>query len=387
MSDIGRRLEDMLEGQPQPGTPQIPMFSTVLGRAVSKCDRLDASYWRRNLQSPVLFSAAVQEALNSIPKEPACFIEVGPHCPLAGPLRQIFLQSSLQSSPQYISTLSKGQNQVTSILETAGQLFLKGMPINFVTINTTGSARILTDLPPYPWDYSRKLWRESTIAKSWRLRKYAHHELLGSRVPESSDLEPMWRNLIRLEDSSWLLDHKLAGDVVYPGVGHVASIGEAVRQVTGIGTGYEIRNLFIRHALVLDENSAVEVITTLRPERLTDVLDSEWYDFKICSKSNREWTKHCTGQVRASQGPEASIGAHVWPPFIRKVDASKWYDYLGKIGLTYGPEFQGMSSITAHPTEDKAAAMVSAGENVLDIAAFAAHPTMLDSCLRMCIQS
>jgi acyl transferase domain-containing protein len=382
MMDIGQHLKDVLQGEATPGTPQLTMFSTVLGRAVSECDKLDAAYWSENLQSPVLFSTAVQEALKTI-KGPSCFVEIGPHCPLAGPLRQIFQHSSIAPVPHYVPTLSKNENQATAVFATAGQLFLKGIPVDLAVINN-GPGHILTDLPPYPWDYSQHHWPESRVAKSWRLRQYPHHELLGSRVSESSDLEPMWRNVLRLDDSSWLIDHKFAGSIVYPGVGHVAAIGEAVRQVTGIDTGYEIRNLFIKHALILEEDSATEVITTLRSERLTDVLDSEWYEFSICSQNGDEWTKHCTGQARACQNPDVGADASVWPPFSRKVDAAKWYDYLRKLGLNYGAEFQGMSSITADPMAYKATAMVSPGQNVPGITAFAVHPTALDSCMRKC---
>lgn len=43
--------------------------------------------------------------------------------------------------------------------------------------------------------------------EGWRFRKHREHELLGQRVLESSDIEPAWKDFIKVGDVLWLGDH------------------------------------------------------------------------------------------------------------------------------------------------------------------------------------
>ncbi|GES63921.1 polyketide synthase [Aspergillus terreus] len=66
--------------------PGKPFFFSVTGKQEQDL-RLDAAYWQRNLESPVLFRAAVSELLDHV--DDVAFLEIGPHAALAGPIRQI----------------------------------------------------------------------------------------------------------------------------------------------------------------------------------------------------------------------------------------------------------------------------------------------------------
>ncbi|PYH82415.1 hypothetical protein BO82DRAFT_401410 [Aspergillus uvarum CBS 121591] len=112
---------------------------------------------------------------------------------------------------------------------TAGHLHIRGVPINLTEV--IPRATVLTDLPPYHWTHDERLWSETRMAHDWRLRETRHHELLGSRCLESTDLEPAWRNLLQLDNILWLLDHRITGEVVFPCAAYAAMAGESVRQV------------------------------------------------------------------------------------------------------------------------------------------------------------
>jgi acyl transferase domain-containing protein len=379
MEDVGDTLEVMLSNKMQSSTPAIPMYSTVFGRVLTENDQLDSRYWRQNLQSPVLFSTATQEALNAIHGKSSCFVEIGPHCPLSGPLQQIFRGANSKTHPHYVPTLHKSQDQAVDVLEAAGQMFLKGFGIDLFTIN--GKGNVLTDLPPYPWHYTTKLWRESRVSKGWRFRGFPKHELLGSRTLESNDIEPTWRNILSLENSPWLCDHKFSGAIVFPGAGYIATAGEAIRQITG-ATGYSIQNLFIRNALFLDLDSEVEIMTSLSSTRLSNILDSDqWYDFKISSFNGEQWTKHCTGQIGAFQRSKSTLKPA--GPFIREVECSKWYQSLKALGIEYGPYFQGMDKVTADPLHSTAVGLITTKLEIPEFDTYTVHPTTIDKCLQL----
>lgn len=354
------------------------MYSTVLGRPLTESDQLDSRYWRDNLELPVLFSTTIKGVLNDLQNQTICFIEVGPHCPLSGPLRQIIQDAKVKPTPSYVHTLCKDQHQSMNIIQSVGRMFLNGIKVSLPALNGPGA--VLSDLPAYPWDYSGKRWMESRVTKGWRMRQHGHHELLGSRVLESNDLEPSWRNILRLEDSPWLSDHKFSGCIVYPSAGHIAAIGEAIRQISG-ASRYMIRNMFIKNTLILDAQNEVELMTSLRPVTLTDVLDSDWYQFTIHSYNGTEWRKHCAGHVTAVH--EAVPAGEPAPPFLRHVDTGVLYRTMRELGLDYGPHFQGLDHITADPISQTARGRITIQQPLEQIDAYSVHPTVIDKGLQL----
>lgn len=186
--------------------------------------------------------------------------------------------------------------------------------------------------------------------------------------------------MIQLDNILWLLDHKIAGEVVYPCAGYVAMVGEAVRQITG-SSNYTVRIIFIRSALILKhlEPGSTEIVTSLRPLKLADNVDSVWYD-SISAHQDGVWKKHCIGQVRP--GPDHDHEPGLVEPYSRRVDAQKWYSALESRGLEYGPYFQGLGDIAASPSSLQAAALIE--DNLKDGSnQYALHPVTIDLCLQL----
>jgi acyl transferase domain-containing protein len=349
--------------------PEVPFFSSVTGSKLSDT-RLDGAYWVSNLVSPVLFLSAVSELVKeSSPSK--TLLEIGPHSALAGPVRQI-CKAVNATKVEHVGTLIRNQDANSALLTCAGNLFLRGHAIDFNAVTPKG--RTLTDLPNYPWQREGHYWSESRLSQAWRQQKYPKHDILGARCAEASEFNPTWRNLLRLDDVPWIRDHNISEDTVFPGAGYVAMVGEAARQLTG-SIDFTVREVNIMNALVLHEHQAHEVMTHLKPNKLTTSLDSAWYDFEISSRDGDRWTKHAIGQVRGGfkyEPPTANIAA-----LGRKVGSEKWYSVMRRFGLNYGPRFQGLKAITADVLERKAVASlentIEAGESV-----YAMHPSALD---------
>ncbi|KAK7736708.1 Type I Iterative PKS [Cytospora paraplurivora] len=360
-----------------PQAPSVPFHSSVTGKVISNAQDLGPQYWIDNLTSRVRFSTAVASVLSSTTRQPKTFVEVGPHSTLAGPLRQIL--QSLNSQADYVYVMKRGHDASRAFLQAMGELWSLHVPVNLAAIIDKGE--FLTDLPLYPWHYEEPLWAESRLSKDYRFRKFPHHELLGSRVLESTDHSPSWRNVLRLESVPWIRDHEVLGDVILPGVGYVAMAGEAIRQLTG-APDFSVQRVHIKVALALEHDSAVELVTQLERVSLTNSLDAAWYNFSISSYRKAPdggagtWVKHAFGQVRAGSDFQPGSPPDV-RPLQRVVSEKGWYRKFRAAGLDYGPRFQGLADTTAHPTAPE---LVGAITNDVRLAEsyYPVHPAALD---------
>jgi len=359
--------------------PAVPFYSSVTCKTIKSGEELGPEYWVNNLVSPVRFSTAVSQIVQQIPGRKT-FLEIGPHSALAGPVRQIL--KSAKSSDEYLSVLTRGGNSHADVLNAVGQLWSANQPVDLApVVHEEGKeGRFLVDLPLYPWHYEEPMWYESRLAREWRHRKFPHHDILGSRILETTDANPGWRNMLRLESVPWIKEHEVTGDIVFPGVGYVCMAGEAVRQLTNSeSTDFTVRRVHIKAALTLVQDTATEVVTQLQRVPLTNAADSAWYSFSISSyQKNGGWLKHAFGQVSAgSQFP------HEAPSLLneslpRAVSRKVWYRKLRELGLEYGPRFLGLKEISAHPIDPLLMAHITndvrEGESLYNI-----HPAVLDT--------
>ncbi|RAL00155.1 polyketide synthase [Aspergillus ibericus CBS 121593] len=353
------------------------MFSTMTGQVIHTPSQLDAGYWRANLESPVQFTAAMGAALKSAADTPQPLVlEIGPHSALSGPIRQI--SKDIEKLHSYCPTVVRGDDSTSTFLDAVGQAYLHGAPVRFTAVNGTGSC--LNDLLPYPWQYENLGWSETRPPRQWRLRKFPHHELLGSRTLESSDMEPCWRNVFRLDEAPWIWDHSVAGQIVFPCAGYIAMVTEAARQVTA-SDSITLRNLLIRTALIVEPSLEYELLTSIRPVAVNDLVESSWYDFTVYSYDGTSWKKHCAGQVKSGT-PSTLLQPPGIPVYPRAVSSSYLYRQLKKAGLKYGKNFQGLKDITASPSTYEAAATVQ-DDLQLHGGRYLIHPTVIDQCLQL----
>ncbi|KAK3190650.1 Mycolipanoate synthase [Lecanicillium sp. MT-2017a] len=392
MQRAGGVYRDLLAEHIQPQSPQIPFFSSVYSRLVSEAADFGPKYWKDNLENPVLFYKSTELLLENCP-EVSIHLEIGPHSALGSPLRQTYAEK--KSSVLYVSALSRDKNDNDTFLEAVAQLYCAGAAVTLPGSEHT-TAPALTDLPRYPWNYDKEYWEEDRLAAVWRFREHPAHDLLGLRVPQSSSVEPSWRNLLRVVDVLWLRDHCICGNIVLPAAAYVAMAGEAAGQLVSnvVGSsankstrggnlvcerGYTVRNLQLKNAMLLDDDGFTEVITTLRPKQLNIGLDSSWYEFSITSFNGSTWITHCKGLVVLGDAAAAFFDEQpTIPAFTKKVSTSRWYKSLRELGYEFGPRFGALRNITTSALERKAATQVidytEPGES-----AYPVHPATLDA--------
>lgn len=359
-------------------------FSSVTTKHIKDASGLASPYyWTINLVSPVRFDGAVSNLLAHYRRAecPNLLLEVGPHSALAGPLRQICEAASRPYN--YVPSQIRGKDASTSLLSALGKLYQESVSIDWKSLYPEGS-KAISGLPTYPWDHSSgPFWYESRLSKDWRTRRFPPHCLLGVRVVESPDNAPQWRNILNLEHVSWLSDHKVRKDVVFPFAAYVAMAGEAVRQVTGCERGYRLRHVVARTALLVTDTDPVEMVTALRPQRLTDSEASAWFDFAIASYTGSTWVKHCEGQVmplNQARSPTFEVREENLP---RKVTKTRLYDAMARAGIVFGPEFQRLTDISASVTERVAQARLVQASGSTRTFPGPLHPAEIDACIQL----
>lgn len=192
----------------------VQFFSSLFGGKTSTL-ALGSSYWVNNLRSPVRFSESLYNLCyldhdaSGLIDSVHHIIEIGPHSALKGPTRDILTAGpKTKRKIEYSSILVRKENAVVSSLRLASELFMKGYPLNMPAINSPdqkfGKPSLLSDLPPYPWNHENKYWHESRLSRSRQMRTDLRNDVLGTLTATSNDIEPTWRNIIRLNEIPWV---------------------------------------------------------------------------------------------------------------------------------------------------------------------------------------
>lgn len=153
---------------------------------------------------------------------------------------------------------------------------------------------------------------------------------------------------------------------------------EAARQLSG-ADDFSLSHIDIQTALVLQDTQTTELITALKPVRLTSNLDSEWYEFSVSSYDGHNWVKHCAGSVRPGSDVHAQPQPRELKPFPRNITSP--YSAMKKMGLNYGPTFQGLETVSTYPGKQTAYATLRTPE--ISESWYALHPSTIDNCLQL----
>jgi hybrid polyketide synthase/nonribosomal peptide synthetase ACE1 len=368
-------------------------FSSVTPseHAMESEDKLQHTYWRDNMENPVLFCDAVKNAVASDPQL-ALAIEVGPHPALKGPALQNI--SDVQSNPLlYTGVLSRGKDDIEAFSDALGFVWanLGGSSVDFRTFETVVSGRdslpnLMVGLPSYRWNHDRKHWLESRRSKKMRGRKEAFHEILGLLSPDSTPRDKRWTNVLKVSEISWLDGHQLQSQTVFPAAGYVAMALESARTLAGSRAVrfLELNNLNIPRAITFeeDENTGVETLVTLTAissSKETTTADFSCYS-SPASASDQEMELMASGSVRIVFGT-SDIATLCSNPLdehnMSSIDADNFYSSLGNFGYGYHGPFRGMSSLNRKL--NASSVMVDTyAQTDSDTSVYAVHPTMLD---------
>lgn len=385
METVRDQYEAALAGIPHgPSESTIPMFSSITGRLVMP-EEMSPNYWVENLVRPVNFAGAMEALLNHVEDGAKksherrgfadVFLELGPHSALRSYVLDVFKNVQGKFTDlSYETMLRRKFNGDETALQAMGNLWTKGYHLDLSLVNGTPPTRtqMLVDLPPYAWNHSLTFWDESHLSKAYRLRSKPRLDLLGCRVAGVPD--PTWRNFIRCSENPWVSEHKVQGNILYPGAGMLVMAIEAAKQLAEdqhgeheVIHGYELRDVDVVAALRVPETEkGIEVMVQLHPRRtgtkaapsatLNEFSVSSW------SEDSQEWTVHARGLV------SVTLQSSLTPAMQRQLELESQsrkdafeaakekcqkparnflYDNVETIGMVYGPTFRNVKELWA----------------------------------------
>lgn len=260
-----------------PMRARVPIYSTSSGRIEDGLS-LDASYWSRNLRSPVLFTGAVQDLLRDGFQT---FIEINAH-PL---LTRAVEDGAEHAGVEVLATASqrRGKEQLAEILGQLGRLHVHGYPVDFKKLYPSGCC---LRLPSYPWQ-RESFWPKDGSSTGRRLTAERRHS--GLRTSIESSLDP----------GTWLYDVAFRSPDNGP---------EAAAWSINLALEAARENLRLRDVALTDLRfSTVESSSEIGQLAITPGATDGWR-FRLSVKCGEAWRVSCEGNILADE-PHRELSA------------------------------------------------------------------------------
>lgn len=354
---------------------------------------LQDDYWVRNLVNPVLFSEAVESAFRSSGvSEFRVAFEVGPHPALQGPFGRTVEALGKEALP-YASLLKRNNNELSTFSAALGTVWENAGPksVNLDNFERACNGlehrthKLVTGLPTYAWDHTQAYWRESRLSRSFRLRETVGHELLGVRTHDSTEKEPRWRNILRIEDLSWVQGHRVQGQILLPAAAFLIMAIEACRAISkGQNVkAFELEHVVLSKAIVLgNDTEGIETLFSLQAityqnEDEDHIATASFACHSSAGANSDRWSKNVSGKIRIIEETTASEDFPECVPFgfpLTEVDSKLFYDSLDVVGLNYSSSFRRLDCLQRRL--NSARASISAEQYMSSGALI--HPALLD---------
>jgi acyl transferase domain-containing protein/surfactin synthase thioesterase subunit/acyl carrier protein len=359
---------ESIAGQIDHRPPKVPLISNLTGEVISAAP--DKSYWRRHLRESVRFGDGMRALANL---ECGTFLEIGPH-PVLLPLGQMCLAAK-GKTVTWVATLNRQKSDADALTEMLVALYLAGHEINWAEVHADSSWRRLP-LPTYPFERRRHWIEDDPIHTERTPQAVDHpHPLVGTRF-NSTTKEMGYQAHYGVQHARYLSDHRVAGSVVLPTTAEL----EAAMIVGRMHFGeprVSFENAIHHQAMSFaeGENRVVRVLIT--------PLKSDRAGFRLVSAAREDaedWQTHLTGTLRKAREPS-------WPIFSpeqvqarcrQTLSVGDFYEWLGELGLEYGPAFRGVREIYLGPREALTKVRLPGG---LASPPHVMHPAFLDACL------
>lgn len=341
--------------------PQLPLVSNVTGEKARE-NIACADYWVDHILQPVKFAQSIE---NLAAQRVNIWLEIGAKPTLTAIAKNLIVdERSL-----FVSSLNPKQEEQHQILRSLAQLYLRGVDINWLAVNTDNCRRV--SLPTYPFQRKR-YWFDlpkltnNTIPPQVK----STQSLLGQKI--SSPLKQiLFQSQISAKNPDFLQDHCLNNNPVFPGAAYLEMALAA--GVTKFNTPLTLKDVTIQKPLWLSD-IPVEVQLILTPE-----ADSATW--QIYSQDRDEWSLHSEGQILSCEKSLENIDLRqLQQQFANNpLNVSNHYQQCQQRGINYGANFQVIKQLWGKPGE--ALGRVEIAIN-LDHQ-YKLHPALLDGCCQV----
>ncbi|MFC9006463.1 type I polyketide synthase [Streptomyces microflavus] len=338
-----------------PARTSIPFRSRLTGEVVPGPE-LDGDHWFRDLPEPD--PMGLDRALERLRGEGfGVFVEVGP-------------------------ASEGGSGGVEQLWRTAATLFERGFPLDWERVlGSRGAGKV--DVPTYAFQ-RRRFWLGELPAGPVAVtagRSADDYPWFDAITTLAGGGGHLFTGRLSLDDSPWLADHVVGGQVYVPGAGLVDAALFAAR-TAGADT---VADLTLLEPVVLLPGHALRIQATVGDP---DAHGRRPFAFHSQPEDTDEpltWRQHVTGEcvTPARVGDALPPDIDNWPvPEAGALDIEAFYGRALANGLDYGPAFRGLRELASH--DGVYHARVSLPDE-LDPAGHGLHPSLFDAALQVVV--
>lgn len=348
----------------RPRQTRIPFFSTVTGQLVEGPE-LTGDYWWRNVRQTVLFTEAMDHLIE---KGHDAVVELSPHPVLGSAVAECSRQHG--KKVKVLASLRRKEPERLAMLRALAGLHNAGRTVDWPATAPAGKGWVR--LPSYSWQHER-FWQEPEGSREFRFGKQGHPLLGGTcRAPE-----PSWERVISGRIQPYLADHRVQGAPLFPTTGYLEMAVAAGQQLHGPGS-YVVEEVKLLKACFLPEGQTRVIQTCFHPENASFSINSR------NDMGDKTWTTHVRGILRSWQDKPSQTPLaldEIKGRCRRESTGPECYVQFKKVGLDYGPLFQGMQHLWQGDGESLA--LVRSPEPLLtQLDSYTCHPAILDACLQ-----
>ncbi|MFJ9963659.1 SDR family NAD(P)-dependent oxidoreductase [Streptomyces avermitilis] len=364
----------------------VAWYSTVLGEPVT--EELAADYWYTNLREPVRFAPTVERMAADGYRY---FVELSPHPSLLTALRTVVEDAEATGDAGdagaagaaedtardlvAVGSLRRDEDGPACLDRAAAELHVHGRRIDWRRLVADAPR---ADLPTYAWDPQRHWIEPESAAGAPGLFDRAAHPLLGIQLQSADETRWTFRNEWSPATADWLPDHAVFGRTVVSGT-TLMELCRAALAVARPDAPEDVTDLFLLTPLTLPGSGTVEVsveVGTAGPVPEITVHS------RPRGQEGTGWTLHATASA-AEAAPVTHGPLPVWPEAAETAWSPETYERLARLGLGYGPAFQGVrAAVTTGDGELLARlSLPSLARDVAD--PYPLHPAVLDAALHV----
>lgn len=337
-------------------TGQLPLVCNVSGKPLTADTQLDGAYWANHIRQPVRFAEGIESA-----QELGCdlILELGPQAVLT----RMAAANWHGSASSLFSCLQRESDDVESLLQAVGQLYVHGLELDFDAVYADRQCRRVV-LPTYPFQ-RRKFWGPDTPG-AFHNAHHTAHPLLGEKVSLAGVKdETRYENHVEPESPRWLPDHEVMGQVVMPGAAFV-------EMAIAAAPGANVEDIRFEQPLQLNCRTALQCLVRGGKETPQTI------EIYSQASGGSSWSRNFSANsvVAEAAKPPTVNRTEIESGIGELADPAQFYQKLQELGLNYGPEFQTVSALRYSATE-----VLARLQTKSDARGFTLPPPLLDGAL------
>lgn len=332
--------------------PVMSFVSNLTGKVATLAEVGNPEYWVRHIGEPVDFAAGMRCVMA---RGRHVFVEIGPSSALLG----MGKRCGEPAAHLWLASLDPEDLSGATVRGALVRAYGAGLAITWSAYHQGRRPKLIA-LPTYPFE-NKRYWLPATgrraAAPAGRADEPSGAPLLGREISTAEQRargEREFGSQLDASHPSYLADHVVMGQVVFPGAGYAALLFELQDAVFG-ETSRLIGELAIHEPLFLSAEAPTEVRTRLRAVEgggATVEISS-----RVASREGVFERRHVTAAIGAA--PEhgsalADVATRLLTALAQRgpVEATRraddvYADYAD-LGLPYGPEFRRVREVTRH---------------------------------------